>query len=529
MRSIFAQRMSVLTLSLGLSPAFASTLIVCTEASPEGFDPARYTSGYTFDASAHPIYDRLVRFETGSTRIVPALAQSWEISPDGQQYTFQLRPDVSFHETKDFKPARPFNADDVLWSFQRMIDPGHPGYELAESGYPYAEAMQLKTLIQKVEKLSDGSVRFTLNYPDAPFLSSLAMPFASILSAEYAQQLIATGQPELLNRLPIGTGSFRFIRYQKDAQVRYAAHTAHWGGAPSVERLVLAITPDPNVRIQRLRRNECQIALSPKPEDIPLLKKDATLTLLEQPALITTHAPINTRHAPFDDVRVRQAIAMAFDKQSYLNSIFDGHAQPAIGPYPPGLLGYDSSIDDWPHDPVRAQALLQEAGVKPDTPLNLYISTSSGPSGNASRAAQLIQADLGHIGLNVTIHSLEWGELIKRSKAGEHDMVLMSWIGDNGDPDNFLTHNLSCAAAESGDNRAQWCDPRFEELILAARRLNDESERANLYRQSQQIFHQQLPWLPLAHPSLFDAQRKSVSGYRMSPLGIRDFSRVRID
>ena len=220
---------------------------------------------------------------------------------------------------------------------------------------------------------------------------------------------------------------------------------------------------------------------------------------------------------------------MGFNKSSYLKIVFGDQARPAIGPYPPMLLGYDDSIRDWPYDPERAKALLKEAGVAPDTPLNLYISTGSGPGGNPARVAQLIQSDLAAIGIRVNIHQFEWGEMVKRTKAGEHDMMLYSWIGDNGDPDNFLTHNLGCASVESGENRARWCDKGFDEAIRKARMSNDESQRVALYKEAQRIFHEQMPWLPLAHPLMFDAQRKNVSGYRMSPMSARDFSRVKLD
>lgn len=309
----------------------------------------------------------------------------------------------------------------------------------------------------------------------------------------------------------------------------YAANPDYWKGKPAIDHLVLAITLDPNVRVQRLRRNECQIALTPKPEDVAALRQDPQLTVLEEAAMITSHAAINTRHEPFDDPRVRRAIAMGFNKSSYLKIVFGDQARPAIGPYPPMLLGYDDSIRDWPYDPERAKALLKEAGVTPDTPLNLYISTGSGPGGNPARVAQLIQSDLAAIGIRVNIRQFEWGEMVKRTKAGEHDMMLYSWIGDNGDPDNFLTHNLGCASVESGENRARWCDKGFDEAIRKARMSNDESQRVALYKEAQRIFHEQMPWLPLAHPLMFDAQRKNVSGYRMSPMSARDFSRVKLD
>ncbi len=462
MRPCSALRYSLLLLAFAASAAIQAqpkTLAVCTEAAPEGFDPARYTSGYTFDASAHPLYNALAAFAPGSATVIPALAESWDVSADGLVYTFRLRQGVKFHSTDYFKPSREFNADDVLFSFQRMLDPRHPAHDLSPSGYPYADAMQLREIIERIEKIDEHQVRFVLKHPEAPFLADLAMPFGSILSAEYAGQLIALGKGDELNSKPIGTGPFVFTRYRKDAQVRYAANPDYWKGKPAIDHLVLAITLDPNVRVQRLRRNECQIALTPKPEDIAALRQDPQLTVL----------------------------------------------------------------------PAQAKALLKEAGVAPGTPLNLYISTGSGPGGNPARVAQLIQSDLAGIGLQVNIRQFEWGEMVKRTKAGEHDMMLYSWIGDNGDPDNFLTHNLGCASVESGENRARWCDKAFDEAIRKARMSNDESQRVALYKEAQRIFHEQMPWLPLAHPLMFDAQRKNVGGYRMSPMSARDFSRVTLE
>ncbi|MGP6311769.1 ABC transporter substrate-binding protein, partial [Pseudomonas aeruginosa] len=276
MRPRSALRYSLLLLAFAASAAIQAqpkTLAVCTEAAPEGFDPARYTSGYTFDASAHPLYNALAAFAPGSATVIPALAESWDVSADGLVYTFRLRQGVKFHSTDYFKPSREFNADDVLFSFQRMLDPQHPAHDLSPSGYPYADAMQLRDIIERIEKIDEHQVRFVLKHPEAPFLADLAMPFGSILSAEYAGQLIARGKGDELNSKPIGTGPFVFTRYRKDAQVRYAANPDYWKGKPAIDHLVLAITLDPNVRVQRLRRNECQIALTPKPEDVAALRQ----------------------------------------------------------------------------------------------------------------------------------------------------------------------------------------------------------------------------------------------------------------
>ena len=524
------KRGGVLLAALFAAQVQAANLVVCSEASPEGFDIVQYTAATTADATAETLFERLVAFAPGSTDIVPALAQSWEISDDGLSYTFTLREGVKFHANKDFTPSRTFNADDVLWSFQRQLDPAHPWHKLSLRGFPYAESMGLGQLIERIEKLDEHRVRFVLKHPEAPFLANLAMGFASIYSAEYAEHLLASGKPERLNNAPIGTGPFVFERYAKDAQVRFRGNPDYWDGAPAIEHLILAITPEPNVRQQRLKAGDCQIALYPRPVDIAELKRDPRLQVLELDSLLTAYIGINTRHPPLGDVRVRQAINLAFDKAAYIRAQFgEGNATPAVTPYPATLWGHDETLQDWPHDPERARQLLAEAGHADGFSLSIWTRPGGGPANpNPGIGAQMLQADLAAIGIRSDIRVFEWGELIKRAKNGEHDLVFMGWAGDNGDPDNFLTPNLSCAAAESGENQAGWCDKAFDTLITEARREPDQNKRAALYRQALGIFHEQAPWIALAHPKQFAALRKGVEGFVLSPLGSNNFAKVKV-
>ncbi|MDA7085189.1 ABC transporter substrate-binding protein [Pseudomonas sp. SA3-5] len=510
--------------------AASTSLVVCSEASPEGFDIVQYTAATTADASAETLFERLVRFAPGSTELVPGLAERWEISADGLSYTFHLRQGVQFHRTDWFTPSRAFNADDVLWSFQRQLDPAHPWHALSVRGFPYAEAMAMADLIERIDRLGDYRVRFVLKHPEAPFLADLAMGFASIYSAEYAERLLARGQPEQLNRLPIGTGPFVFERYAKDAQVRFHGNPAYWDGAPAIDKLILAITPEPNVRQQKLKAGDCQIALHPRPVDIPALKADPELQVLELDSLLTAYIGINTRHPPLDDVRVRQALNLAFDKAAYIRAQYgEGNASPALAPYPATLWGHDPRLHGWPHDPARARQLLRDAGHGEGFTLSIWTRPGGGPTNpNPGIGAQMLQADLAAIGIQAEIRVFEWGELIKRAKNGEHDLVFMGWAGDNGDPDNFLSPNLSCAAAESGENQAGWCDPDFDALIGQARREQGQGQRAALYRQALAIFHEQAPWIPLAHPRQFGALRKGVQGFVLSPMGSNNFAKVRL-
>ena len=510
--------------------ANAKNLVVCTEASPEGFDIVQYTTAVTADASAETILNRLVDFKPGTTDIQPALAERWEISPDGLEYTFYLRPDAKFHTTDYFKPTRALNADDVVWSFQRQLDPKHPWHAQSLVGYPYFESMGFKDLLKRVEKVDDMTVKITLNHAESPFLRDVAMPFTSIYSAEYADQLLKSGKTADLNSKPIGTGPFMFVRYSKDAQVRFKANPDYFRGKPPSDNLIFAVTTDSNVRLQKLKANECQIALYPKPDQVKNIRLDPNLKVDELSALMTSYIAMNTRHTYLSDVRVRQAIDMAFDKQTYLNSVHgEGNAQLAVNPYPPTMLGYNNTLHSQPRDLDKARALLKEAGVPEGATLTLFTRNGGGPSNpNPMLGAQLLQSDLAKVGLKLDIRVMEWGEMLKRSKAGEHDLVSTGWGGDNGDPDNFLTPLLSCEAAKNGENYAGWCNKTFQDLITKARNISEPAERAVLYEQAQVVFHQEQPWINVTHPMLFTAMRKNVEGYTLSPLTHNNFATTQV-
>ncbi|MGG2399507.1 ABC transporter substrate-binding protein [Pseudomonas sp. SH1-B] len=507
----------------------AATLSVCTEASPEGFDVVQYNSLTTTNASADMLMNRLVEFDAERGELLPSLARSWSVSADGLTYDFQLRDDVHFHRSADFTPSRNLNAEDVLFSFQRMLDSAHPWHNVAASGYPHAQSMQWPSLIAKVEATDTHSVRITLNRRDATFLATLSMGFASIYPAEYAEQLLAAGTPEKLNNAPIGTGPFIFERFQKDAVVRYRANPDYFAGKPAVDKVVFAITPDSNVRLQRLRRGECHIALSPKPQDVQAIADDTKLKSAQTAAFMTAFVGVNSQHPPLDKPQVRQAINLAFDKASYVKAVFEGSAEPANGPYPPNTWSYARELPGYAHEPEKARALLTEAGLADGFKTTIW----TRPSGsllnpNPSLGAQLLQADLAKVGIDAEIRVIEWGELIRRAKAGEHDLLFMGWAGDNGDPDNFLTPQFACASVESGLNFARYCDKALDKLIADGKTSNDQAERSRLYQQAQKVIQEQALWLPLAHPTAFALLSDKVQGYKVSPFGRQDFASVQM-
>jgi dipeptide transport system substrate-binding protein len=498
--------------------AQAKTLVYCSEGSPEGFNPSLYTAGTTFDASSRPIFNRLVEFERGTTKIVPALAESWEVSADGLEYTFKLRQGVKFHTTKNFTPSRDFNADDVLYSFNRQLKADHPYHKVSGGAYEYFNGMGMPDLLKSVDKVDDHTVKFVLTKPEAPFIANLGMDFASILSAEYADQMSKAGTPENVDLNPVGTGPFQLVAYQKDAVIRYKANPDYWAGKAKIDKLIYAITPDPSVRYQKLKAGECHVMPYPNPADLDAMRKDPDLKLLEQEGLNVGYLAFNTERAPFTDKRVRQALNMAVDKNAIIDVVFQGAGKAAKNPIPPTIWSYNDATEDYPYDPERAKALLAEAGVT-DLKTNIWAMPVQRPyNPNAKRMAELIQADWAKVGVEAEIVSFEWGEYLKRSKAGEHDTVLLGWTDDNCDPDNFLYVLLGCDAAK-GANRARWCYQPFDDLLRKAKQISDVGERTKLYEEAQLVFKEEAPWITIAHSVVFKPVRKEVVDFKIDPFG----------
>lgn len=516
---LFAAFCGVSLLTMGALGAQAKTLVYCSEGSPEGFNPAFYTAGTTFDATSRQIFNKLVEFERGATKIVPGLAETWDISDDGLVYTFHLRKGVKFHTTKKYTPSRDFNADDVIFTFMRQLDKEHPFHKVSGGSYEYFDGMGMPDLIEKIEKVDDYTVKFVLKKPEAPMLANLAMDFASVFSAEYADKLMAAGTPEVIDQEPVGTGPFQLVAYQKDAVIRYAANPDYWAGKAAIDNLVFAITPDASVRYQKLKAGECHVMPYPNPADIAAMSKDPDVNLMQKEGLNVGYLAYNTKMAPFDNPVVRKALNKAVNKQAILDAVFQGAGKIAKNPIPPTIWSYNDAVQDDSYDPVAARKMLEDAGIK-DLTTKIWAMPVQRPyNPNARRMAEVIQADWAEVGVKAEIVSYEWGEYLKRSKDEDRDgAVLLGWTGDNGDPDNFLAVLLGCDGV-GGSNRAQWCYQPFEDLIQKAKVVADPAERTKLYEQAQVVFKEQAPWATIAHSVVYEPIRKEVVDYKIDPFG----------
>ncbi|WPH14514.1 ABC transporter substrate-binding protein [Variovorax paradoxus] len=518
-------------LALAAGAVSAKTLVYCSEGSPENFYPGVNTTGTSFDVTTQ-VYNTIVEFERGGTKVVPGLAEKWDISADGTVYTFHLRKGVKWHSTsKSFKPTRDFNADDFIFMLERQWKESDPFFKVTSQNHSYFNDMGMPKLLKSVDRIDEYTVKITLNQAEAPFLANLAMQYAGIQSKEYAIAMLKAGTPEKVDQDPIGTGPFYLVQYQKDAVIRFKAFPQYWGGKAKIDDLVFAITPDASVRWAKLQKGECHVMPYPNPADLDAIRKDPNVQVLEQPGLNVGYLSYNTTKKPFDDVRVRKALNMAINKKAIIDGVYLSTGVAAKNPIPPTMWSYNDAVKDDPYDPEAAKKLLAQAGFPDGFSTDLWAMPVQRPyNPNAKRIAELMQADLAKINVKAEIKSFEWGEYRKRLQAGEHQMGMLGWTGDNGDPDNFLYTLLGCASAKSasGSNISKFCHQPYEDLVLKAKSTTKQADRDALYKKAQVIFKEQAPWFTIAHAVQLKPVRKEVVDFKLSPFGRHTFYGVDI-
>ena len=505
------------------APGSDKPLVYCADASPEGFDPALWDSASTGNVTSQ-IFQTLVAFKRGTGELVPELATAWQVSRDARVFTFTLREGVSFHTTPWFKPTRPMNADDVVFSISRLVNPQLPFNQAFPATFVYPQSLGLAEMIQSIEKLSPTRVRFTLHEPNVNFLGYFAGSFAAIHSAEYAAQLLREGRASSINNQPVGTGPWMLKSYRKDDVLRLLPHPQHWRGVQKPRALVFAISREPNVRVQKLARGECHVAAPIRDVDLSALQGHPQVKIEKIQALNISYLAFHMKRPPVDKREVREALDIAIDRNALFKVLFPrGDALQAVSAFPPAVPGFNRSLKN-EYDPARAKQLLAAAGHPQGFEIDLWALPISRPTNpNGQLMAQMIQADWAKVGVKARIVSYEWGEYLKRANNGEHHVYMSGWTGDTADPDDFLTPNLTCASSRGG---IKFCDKAFDALLDEARAEVNEARRLVLFERAQVIFKRERPWITMAHSSVYIPLRKDVTGFVMSPNGSVDFEGV---
>ncbi|PVZ84817.1 peptide ABC transporter substrate-binding protein SapA [Serratia sp. S1B] len=503
-----------------------SGFVYCVNGILNTFNPQMASSGLTVDTLAAQLYDRLLGVDPYTYRLIPELAQSWEVLDDGATYRFHLRKDVPFQTTAWFQPTRKMNADDVVFSFERVFNPEHPFHNVNGGEYPYFDSLQFVDSVQSVKKLDDYTVEFRLRAPDASFLWHLATHYAPVLSAEYAAKLMLNNTPGMIDREPVGTGPFLLSEYRSGQYIRLARNDLYWKGKPRMSQVVIDTGAGGTGRLSKLLTGECDVLAYPAASQLSILRNDPRLRLTLRPGMNIAYLAFNTRKPPLDNLKVRQAIALSINNQRLMQSIYYGTAEAAASILPRASWAYNNEAHITGYDPAKAREMLREAGIE-SLDLKLWVPTAS-QSYNPSplKMAELLQADLAQVGINLIIVPIEGRFQEARLMEMNHDLTLTGWSTDSNDPDSFFRPLLSCAAIRSQTNYAHWCDPSFDELLQQALLSQQLSQRIDKYQLAQKIIEQQLPVLPLASSLRLQAYRYDIKGLVLSPFGNASFAGV---
>ncbi len=499
-------------------------LVYCSEGSPETFNPQVGTSIISFDANARVLFNRLVAVDSETGNIIPSLATSWTKSKDGRIYTFTLRKNVHFHKTQWFTPERTFNSNDVLFSFDRQRNKSHYFHHVEGKIYNYFHSTNLVTNLKNVSIIDEQTVAFHLNEPEPSFLFYLTMEFASILSAEYGVHI----QKEEFDNKPIGTGPFKLKRYQTDSFIRYTAHPEYMKGEEAIKNLVFAITTDPSIRYARLVSGECDVMAQPLSRHYQLLKNHPDLNVQQQAGLNIGYWAFNTLKTPFNNPLVRKALSHAVNRQTILQTVYSNLGEISNSPLPSTMKPYhNKNLDDINFDPELAKRLLIEAGYAEGFEMDIWAIPVQRPYiPDGLLLAELIQEDLRNIGIKANIISYEWSSFLNKVGEGEHQTALLGWIADNQDAGYFLSNTLSCSARASKTNRAFWCNPDFDDLIYQAQLTNNSNLKMAFYHKAQELFRDELPWLPIASGQTIQVSNRAVKNLRIKTTGGISFSGV---
>lgn len=503
---------------------YNESVVYCSEGSPVTFNPQLASSNTTADAVSNTLYNVLLSTNHLTGEFLPELATAWTVSPDGLTYIFKLRKNVKFHSTEYFTPTRHFNADDVLFSFNRTLDTRNRYHYVGGGTY----RKLLNDSVVNIRALSPYEVQFELHHPDSTFMSNLATDFSVILSKEYADQLYEAGLQHQLDKLPVGTGPFKYREYKRDELVRYYRHEDFWGRQHPTEQLVFDITKNGSARIAKLLTHECDISAYPLPQELPLLEKREDIAVVKKTALNVGFWAFNTDKPPFSNVLVRKALAHAVNLDAIMEAVYYNKATKADSLLPPISWAYHRNEQPIQYNPHKAKQLLDQAGYKQGFEMTIWapqVQRDYNP--NAVKTAELMQADLSRIGVKAKIVTFEWATFRKRLRNGDHDSVVIGWSADTADPDNFLRSTLSCSSKSSGRNRAGWCNDEFDDLLSAARIHTDTHTRKDLYRKAQAIINRQVPLFPIAHTHKFQAHLNNVRGVKINPYGSISLAEVR--
>ncbi|MFJ7936635.1 ABC transporter substrate-binding protein [Sporosarcina sp. NPDC096371] len=490
------------------------TLVFGRGGDSSSLDPSRVTEGETFKVTIN-LYETLLNFGDEDTTTQPGLATEWEPSEDGLTYTFKLREGVKFHDGTDF------NAEAVVKNFDRWAGGD------AEK-FPYYSTMfggfkdDPERVIESVTAEGDYTVIFKLTRAQAPFLKNLAMDMFAIASPTAFEK-----GDDQFEKNPVGTGPFKFVNWKPNDSITIEKFDGYWDAElPKLNRIIFRSIPDNSARLNALMTGDVDLADGINPSDGVAIEGNDTLQLFERPSMNVGYLGMTVTRPPFDKKEVRQAINYAINKQDIVDAFFEGRADVAKNPMPPSISGYNDAIEGYDYNPEKAKELLAAAGLADGFEMELWAMPVPRPyMPDGKKVAEVIQKNLADVGITANIVSHEWATYLELASKGDADAFMLGWTGDNGDADNFI-YALLDEDNIGSNNYTYYSNDALHDILIEAQTEVDEDKRIELYKQAQEIIHEDAPWVPLAHSTPLIGGAADLTGYLPHPTGSDLLSKV---
>ncbi|MED1791859.1 glutathione ABC transporter substrate-binding protein [Brevibacillus nitrificans] len=475
----------------------AKDLVVGLTGDPVSLDPHNATDTIS-SLINYQILDTLVAFND-KMEIVPRLAESWTVSEDGKTWTFKLRQGVTFQD------GTPFNAEAVKTNFER----------LADKSKKLSRRVLIGQFIDKITTNGDYEVVFQLNTPQGPFLNNLAVTASGILSPKSIKE-----NEQGIAKNPVGTGPFTFKEWTPGNQVVLEANQQYWGGKPGVKSVTFKPVPENAARVIMLETGEADVIEKVPASEFERLKSNDEVQVISRPTNRVLYIGINTTVAPFDQVKVRQALNYAIDRETLVNKLYEGRVKLATASVAAQTFGY-SDVGAYPYDVEKAKSLLQEAGVKEGTKLRLILAANVIQD---RPAAEFVQNSLQKVGFDAELKILELGSYLETLKdPSTYDLFVRGAAASTGDADSVLSDGL---LSTSATNYSHYANPKVDEWIKAGSAQTKPEERQKSYAEALKLIKEEAPWISLHEDVGYVGIRKNVEGVEVQPTYIWDLRKV---
>lgn len=507
-------------------------LRVAVLSNPPKLDPV-FATDTSSDRVIYQIFETLVEYDNDGN-VQPLLAESWDISEDGLEYIFHLKKGVKFHKTIEGKPTanggREVTADDWVWTFNYILDPdtNSPRAYFLDMVKGYKDYQEGKTQeITGITKVDDYTIKIELEYPFAPFLSILAYNTFNVLPKEDVEKY----GTEQFNFHPVGTGPFKFEQWIQDDKIVLSKNEDYWGKdengnqLPYLDGVEFSVITD--LAMQWTEFGLGNFDIIEEVDDPYYYEAKEMPNFIERPQLETYYYGFNVTMAPFKDNKaLRQAFNYAIDRQGLIDMVRNGRALPATGPLPPGMMGYDESIEPkYTYDVEKAKALLTEAGYPNGIKVELTYNTSDAHK----RIAEALQAQMKQSGIDMTLKNVDWGALLDATDRLEVPFFRMGWVADYPDPDNFLYVLLHSDNIGPNGNYSGFVHEEFDRLTQQGRIETDPAKREELYKEAEAIAREEAPWLYIYYYTTHGLAQPYVKNMQVPFFGAYSLKYTRLD